>query len=132
MNHEFDTIVDRIHSFDTRYHVDAYEFVMEALSYTQRKFRAIKHVTGEELLEGMKELLLDEYGPMTITVLKFWGINSTQDFGHIVFNLVNNSVLSQTQDDTIDTFKDAYDFQEVFDRGYRKQLYKKISRMRVI
>ena len=132
MNHEFDIIVDRIQFYDTRYHPDAYAFVMEALSYTQRKFHAIKHVTGEELLEGMKEILLNQYGLMALTVLKFWGIRSTEDFGNVVFNLVHNRVLSQTQDDTINTFKDAYDLQEVFDRGYRQQLYKKISRMRVI
>ncbi|HNV24106.1 MAG TPA: hypothetical protein PKH98_04375, partial [Candidatus Omnitrophota bacterium] len=61
-----------------------------------------------------------------------WGIKNTEDFGHIVFNLVENKILTKTEDDNIDTFKDAYDFQEVFNRGYRKNLHKRISRMRSI
>jgi len=78
----------------------------------------------------MKELLINKYGPMTITVLKHWGINNTEDFGNIVFNLVENRVLSKTEDDTIEEFRNGYDFGEVFDYGYRQKLAKKISRMR--
>ena len=54
---------------------------------------------------------------MTITVLEHWGIKSTEDFGNIVFNLVENRVLSKTEDDSIEEFRDGYDFAEVFDFG---------------
>lgn len=130
MSDDFYTIVDRIHTQDNRYREDAYAFVMEALSYTQKKFKCDRHVNGEELLIGMKELLMNKFGPMTLTVLKYWGIQSTEDFGNIVFNLVDNRVLSKTDDDCMENFRNGYDFEEVFDRGYRKQLAKKISRMR--
>lgn len=125
-------IIEAISTKDPRYSEDAYYFVMEALSYTQKKFKSSKHVSGEEMLEGMKELLIHKYGPMTMTVLEYWGITSTEDFGHIVFNLVENNVLSKTEEDDIGHFRNAYDFTEVFERGYRKQLAKKISRMRSI
>ena len=130
MNSEFETIVENIYEKDVRYREGAYIFVMEALAYTQKKFKRTKHVKGEEMLQGMKELLLHKFGPMTITVLEYWGIKNTEDFGNIVFNLVENRVLSKTEDDSIEEFRDGYDFEEVFDSGYRKQLAKKISRMR--
>ena len=130
MGSEFEAIVESIYERDVRYKEDAYVFVMEALAYTQKKFKRSKHVRGEEMLQGMKELLLHKFGPMTITVLEHWGIKSTEDFGNIVFNLVENRVLSKTEDDSIEEFRDGYDFGEVFESGYRKQLAKKISRMR--
>ncbi|MDP8213292.1 MAG: hypothetical protein P9X22_08430 [Candidatus Zapsychrus exili] len=130
MNQEFDNAIEKIVEKDGRYTEDAYEFVMEALSYTQKKFKRLKHVSGEEILQGMKELLLDKYGPMTMTVLQYWGIDNTEDFGNIVFNLVDNRVLSKTEDDDIETFRNGYDFTEEFERGYKEKLDKKISRMR--
>ena len=130
MNQEFYDIIERIFLKDNRYKHDAYLFVMESLSYTQKKFKRYRHVSGEELLEGMKELLLNKFGPMTITVLNYWGIRSTDDFGNIVFNLVENRVLSKTDEDNIDHFRNRYNFDEVFNQGYRQQLAKKISRMR--
>jgi len=125
MGNELDTIIEEIYDRDLRYREDAYIFVMEALAYTQKKYKRSKHVKGEEMLEGMRELLMNKFGPMTVTVLKYWGINTTEDFGNIVFNLVDNKVLSKTDDDNIEEFKDGYDFGEVFEFGYRKQLAKK-------
>lgn len=130
MNKSFNDIVESICDKDIRYKQDAYDFVMEALSYTQKRFNRPKHVTGEELLEGIKNLLLDRYGPLTMTVLHFWGIRRTEDIGNIVFNLVENKVLSKKDDDTIEHFRNAYDFEEVFNIEYRHILAKKISRMR--
>ena len=130
MNQELNNILEIICTNDLRYKLDAYEFVMEALSYTQKKFQRTKHVNGLELLEGMKELLLSKYGPMALTVLNHWGIQATDDFGNIVFNLVENKVLSKSEEDNLDSFRNVYDFYEVFDRGYRKDLEKRISRMR--
>jgi len=130
VNREFEVIVENIYAKDCRYREEAYVFVMEALAYTQKKFKRPKHVKGEEMLKGMRELLLDQFGPMTMTVLGHWGIRSTEDFGNIVFNLVENRVLSKTPDDSIEEFRNGYDFGEAFESGYRKQLAKKISRMR--
>ncbi len=130
METDFNSVIEEICESDSRYRVDAYEFVMEALTYTQKKFKCAKHVSGETMLKGMKDLLMDKYGPMTLMVLEYWGIKNTEDFGNVVFNLVEKKILSKTDDDRIEHFQDAYDFEEVFDRGYRKKLAKKISRMR--
>jgi uncharacterized repeat protein (TIGR04138 family) len=132
MNKNFEMIVEQIYEKDCRYREDAYVFVMEALAFTQKKFKRPKHVTGDEMLKGIRDLLLRKFGPMTRTVLEYWGIQNTEDFGNIVFNLVENQVLSKTEDDRIEEFQNGYDFEEVFESGYRKQLNKKISRMRSI
>ena len=130
VNQELTNILEVICEKDRRYRRDAYEFIMEALAYSQKKFRRIRHVTGTELLEGTKELLLNKYGPMALTVVNHWGIRSTEDFGQIVFNLVQNRVLSKSEEDTLEIFRDGFDFQEVFTQGYRKDLERRISRMR--
>lgn len=130
MHPHFEAIVERIYEKDTRYREEAYAFVMEALSYTQKKFNRPRHVTGEELLEGLRDLLLKKFGPMTLDVLRHWGIQNTEDFGHIVFNLVENKILTKTEDDSFEPFRNGYDFTETFHHGYRRKLHKKISRMR--
>ena len=130
MQQEIDSIILTICERDARYSEDAYEFVLESLSFTQKKFKRSKHVSGPELLEGIKELLMEQFGPMTIPVLKHWGIKGTEDFGHIVFNLLESRVLSKTEEDKIDDFKNVYDFDLVFDKGYRHKLNRKISRLR--
>ena len=130
MRKEYYSLYERITRRDPRYRADAYDFVLEALTYTQKKFRRPKHVSGRELLEGIKELLQFRFGPMTLSVLQHWGIQSTEDFGYIVFNLVENKALSKSADDDIEHFRDGYDFKEVFHFDYRRQLEKKISRMK--
>ncbi len=130
MNNELNNALEVICEKDSRYKQDAYDFLMEALNFTQKKLERSKHVTGLELLEGVKELLMQKFGPMTMSVLKHWGINSTEDFGNIVFNLVENRVLSKTEEDSLEHFRNGYSFEEVFEHGYRKQLEKRISRMR--
>ena len=67
---------------------------------------------------------------MALTVLHHWGITSTEDFGNVVFTLVENKVLSKTEEDDIKDFRDIYDFEKVFDKGYRSRLNKKVSRLR--
>ncbi|MBF0504025.1 MAG: hypothetical protein HQL14_02870 [Candidatus Omnitrophica bacterium] len=130
MDEEFYTIISRIYTKDSRYYPEAYEFVMEALSFSQKRFKKSKHVSGEELLNGIRALLLQKFGPMTMTVLKHWGIKTTDDFGNIVYNLVENKVLAKDTQDHYESFKNAYDFDEVFINGYRKQLAKRLKSMR--
>ena len=130
MLQEVDDILLKICEQDPRYDLDAYLLVLDALSFTQKKFKRSKHVNGKELLEGIKILLMEEFGPMTLMVLEHWGIKSTEDFGNIVFNLVNRRVLSKTEEDNIESFRNVYDFEKVFKRGYRQKLEKKISRLR--
>ena len=130
MQHTLNNILTDICHQDPRYKEDAYEFLLESLSFSQKKFKRSKHVSGRELLEGIKVLLMEKFGPMTLTVLKHWGIEKTEDFGNIVFNLVDKRVLTKTDEDNIENFRDVYDFDKVFNKGYRQSLQKKISRLR--
>ncbi len=130
MNEEFYSIISELCRRDTRYHAEAYEFVMEALSYSQKKFKKSKHVTGVELLKGIKALLMQKFGPMALMVLRYWGIQATDDFGNIVFNLVENKILAKDTEDHYESFKNAYDFEEVFHKDYRRQLAKRLKTMR--
>jgi uncharacterized repeat protein (TIGR04138 family) len=99
---------------DPRYKPDSYEFVMQALNFTQKEFKKEGHISGQELLEGIRKFALDQYGPMAKTVLQHWGITRTSDFGNIVFNMIEQKVLSKTESDTQHDFDDVYDFETAF------------------
>ena len=110
-----------------KYHRDAYEFVNEALQLAQQVCRRIpvqeeehheEHITGRELLEGVRMLAPQKFGLMTLAVFRHWGLNSTEDVGRIVFELVERGELKKTERDHIGDFLDVYDFQDVFDCKY--------------
>lgn len=112
---DFLATLEEIIEKDNRYKIQAYSFIMSALNYTVRKLDEPRHVTGKELLGGIKEYGMEQFGPMTKTVFEYWGITSTEDFGRIVFSLVDAGLLSKTERDSIDEFKDGYDFKKAFD-----------------
>jgi uncharacterized repeat protein (TIGR04138 family) len=104
---------------DNRYNVDAYHFVREGLDFTVKSLRSPRHVNGGELLNGIREYALEEYGPMAKRVLAEWGITCCEDIGCIVFNLVNVGLLGKTEDDSLEDFKKGYDFNDAFLQPYR-------------
>lgn len=104
---------------DPRYTAEAYFFVREALDHIVRKLEAPRHISGQELLDGIREYALAEFGPLAKRVLSEWGINECIDFGHIVFNLVNEGLLGKTDEDSIDDFSGGYDFTEAFVHPFR-------------
>lgn len=112
---------------DKRYKPDSYEFVMQALHFTQNMLKKQTHVTGRELLEGIRDFAIEQYGPMAKAVLKHWGITKTGDFGNVVFNMVNEKMLSKTEKDSIDDFRDVYDFDAVFSNVLRDSVIKNIE-----
>lgn len=119
----FEEVVDKMAERDSRYHRDAYFFLREALTYTQKTIGKaskgeLRHVTGRELLHGIREYALTQFGPMTLTVLDEWGIRATEDFGAIVFNMVEHNLLAKQETDTADEFKEAFDFDEVFRKPF--------------
>jgi uncharacterized repeat protein (TIGR04138 family) len=74
----------------------------------------VRHVTGPELLDGVRRYALKEFGPMVITVFDNWGVRSCEDIGNIVFNLIGAGVFGKTEEDSIEDFKNVYDFKEAF------------------
>ncbi len=101
---------------DSRYARGAYDFVRSAVHFASHVvFERGTHVTGRELLEGIRQLAIERYGVMIQDVFAEWGVVSTEDFGEIVFNLVDAGLLSKTAQDSKDDFKNVYSFAEVFD-----------------
>ena len=126
MNPSYQETVFEICKKDPRYHPDAYFFLVEALDVTVKDIRKNqpdhgRHVTGKELLEGIKEYALDEFGPLTFTVFAEWGIHATLDFGEIVFNLVEAGRLGKTENDSREDFKDGYSFEVAFLHPFEPQ-----------
>lgn len=115
----FFKVVEEIVAKDPHYKVEAYDFVMAALNYRQSKLDKPRHVSGRELLEGIREYGLELFGLMTRTVFENWGVRTTEDFGSIVFNMVDARLLAKTEKDSIEDFNNGYDFKEAFDKGYK-------------
>lgn len=111
--------IERVMKRNRHYKFEAYSFVMAALHHTVTKLPKARHVTGRELLEGIRGYGLDQFGPLARTVLNYWGIKKTDDFGHIVFALVEVGILRKQPEDHIEDFHKVYDFKDAFDRGYK-------------
>lgn len=108
---------------DSRYPRDAYHFLKEALDFTQKLISKenkgkVRHVTGQELLDGIRQHALQQFGPMTVTVFEEWGIHSGKDFGEMVFNMVENSLLAKTEKDSREDFQVSYDFTDAFQKPF--------------
>jgi len=112
------TRVERIIDTDPRYKLEAYLFLIEALEYTMQKLERQGHVTGRELLEGIRDLAKTRFGPMARMVFESWGVKATDDFGEVVFNLVEAGILGKTEQDSKDDFRGVYDFADVFENQF--------------
>jgi len=123
----FYNTVDQIYAADPRYKPDSYEFVIQALNFTQNRLKRNGHVASEELLGGIKDFAINLYGPMAKAVLNHWGIRKTQDFGNIVFNMIEKKLLSKTDQDAIEEFADIYDFDVVFSDKLRENIIKEVK-----
>lgn len=109
------------------YPVEAYEFVQRGLSYSASRIHgpdasdpeAQRHVTGQQLSEGLRDFALMQYGLLARMVLSKWNIKSTYDFGRIVFAMVDNGFMRKTDHDNIEDFRNVYDFLAAFETNYR-------------
>ena len=115
---------------DQRYHIEAYQFVREALSYAQDVLEPTPlpqqdeegpveihghHITGQQLCEAIRQYALDQFGFMAKTVLNNWGVTCTGDFGEIVYNLIRIKHMKKSDSDRREDFDDVYDFATAFD-----------------
>lgn len=111
-----------------RFHQNAYQFVFQALRFTQERLQRRQqtadaeeqeaHISGQELLEGIRDLALDQFGMMAKTVFNCWRVRCTDDFGRIVFELIERGEMRKTDRDRLRDFYGVFDFDEVFDRNY--------------
>ena len=104
---------------DERFHERAYLFVLAALEYAQGRLPARRHLSGGELAWACRDFALDQFGLLASTVLAYWGVAATEDFGRIVFMLIDVGLLARQESDRIEDFDRVYDFAEAFGSGYR-------------
>ena len=119
----FEEALEDILRKDTRYHRHAYLFLREALEHTHERADKTekdiaRHVTGQELLDGIRNYALEQYGPMAMTIFEEWGVRRCEDWGEIVFNMIDHHLLAKTDKDSRDDFKSRYDFFEAFRAPY--------------
>lgn len=109
------------------YPIEAYIFVREGLGYTADKIHGqavaegdvARHISGQDLCQGLREFALQRWGLLARTVLRRWNITSTIDFGQIVFALVEHNHMQKTDEDDINDFRQVFDFRTAFDADYR-------------
>ncbi len=90
---------------------DGDDLTAEEVEDEQREGR---HLTGQELCEALRLYAVQQFGFMAISVLAQWGITKTNDFGSIVYNLIDIGLMRKSPDDRQDHFNDVYDFQAAF------------------
>jgi uncharacterized repeat protein (TIGR04138 family) len=124
----FQVTTEKIHPIvellqqDQRYHIEAYQFVREALAYAQEIMKmpsqggeGEQHITGQQLCEAIRQYALEQYGFMAKTVLNSWGVHATGDFGEIVYNLIRIKHMKRSKSDRREDFDDCYDFSKAFE-----------------
>jgi len=115
---DFGEKLDLIVQQDPRYDREAYLFLRDALDFTVKLRKKAKegadHVSGQQLLDGIRQYALKQYGPMVTVVFGYWGVKRCEDFGEMVFNFIREGIFGKTDSDAIEHFSGGYDFHEAF------------------
>jgi len=113
---------------DGRYAPEAYRFLFEALEQAVRTSGreqaegVARHVSGREVLDSLRRLSLDVFGPLGAQVWRRWGVHSTLDWGRVVFVLVEAGLLRRQDSDTLEDFRDGYDLDAELALAYQPAL----------
>lgn len=107
---------------------EAFQFVRDGLAHTVETLHGegqvgdetdeTKHVSGQQLCLGLRDYAIERYGRMARAVLDHWGLRATDDFGRIVFAMVEVGLMRKTEEDSIEDFRAVYDFDEAFDPAH--------------
>ena len=120
---DFAEAVSVLTDADPRYHSDAYFFLRDGLDHSvklrKRQLGESGHVTGQQLCEGLRQLAIKSFGPMVTTVFEYWGIHKTDDFGEMVWNMIDLGVFGRTANDSREDFRNVFSFYEAFVQPYR-------------
>lgn len=112
----------------------AFQFVREGLAYTVKTVHGItdpadeiiadarrgmaqrrtRHINGQQLSIGLRDFALKQYGSLAGTVMRKWGVKKTDDFGTIVYAMIDRKEMRASPDDHLDDFKNVFDFEEAF------------------
>ena len=106
--------------------LEAYEFVQRGLQATAVRIHdqqqvdtfahQDRHISGQELCLGLRDYAIDQYGLLAPMVLELWHVHRTDDFGRIVFAMIEMELMHQRPEDSIEDFCGVYDFREAFDQ----------------
>lgn len=107
---------------DGRYPMEAFNFLNDGLARAVKRVHGAggksrpRHVSGQDLAQSLREEALERWGLLAKTVLAKWNIHGTIDFGNMVYLLVDNNLMQKTEQDSLEDFRDVYDFDEAFNR----------------
>jgi uncharacterized repeat protein (TIGR04138 family) len=104
-----------------RFATEAYAFVCEALEFVQRRLAEKgrpRHVSPQELLEGVRDFGRKRFGYLGRTVFEMWGLKVSADFGDVVFDLVDAGVLAKQDEDRKEDFLGGFDFAAAFETEF--------------
>ena len=114
---QFMDAVKAVIARDDRFQLGAYYFLKDALDFTVK--RAMdnnggqqRHVTASELLIGLRDLALQEFGPMASTMISEWGITQCTDIGIMVFQLIEEGAFGKQDSDTPEDFTNIFSLQQ--------------------
>jgi len=114
--------VEEIVLADGRYALAAYGFLQDGLDRAasragDEEANRARHVTGQQFCHALRELAQQRWGMLARAVLGKWNIHTTIDFGNMVYLLIENNIMSKTAEDSIEDFRDVYNFREAFGGG---------------
>ena len=141
---KFHEVVEVICKEDTRYERGAYGFVRAGLDFTVAEVRkkqagktaksggtqVSRHIRAPQLLEGLRAFTLDQFGPLSKTVLNEWGIKRCCDFGEIVYNLIEHGIFSKTPEDNREDFAEVFSFEDAFEKPFWPENRRKAAAVR--
>jgi len=110
---------------DGRYPLEAFSLLHDGLARAvqaahgeEPPAEGQRHVTGRQLCEALRELAVERWGMLAKVVLGKWNLHETIDFGNMVYLLVEHNFMRKTEEDSLDDFRDIFDFDQAFD-GYQ-------------
>ena len=106
------------------YPIEAFTFVRDGLSYTAQRVHENldalsddeRHISGQQLCLGLRDYAIEKYGMLARDVLAHWNVDRTDDFGRIVFAMINEGIMSKNHEDSLEDFRAVFDFDEAFGR----------------
>ena len=111
--------IQKIAREDGRFSFEAIEFIYEGLGHTVKHVASQpKHISGDQLCLGLRDLAKDKFGRLAKVVLNKWGIETSRDFGEIVYLMIKNNWMSAQPDDAIEDFDNVFDFKTFFEDSF--------------